>query len=214
MRITHALPLCLFAAIVSGISPTLAYAQFPGIIEDLGRELGIPLPSRDDRSRDSQDNRPRQFSPPNESGRGSGGGDFRVNPGWGRPRSQPQPQPRTPQTSPRYSSPPRYSYPSQPSAPAAKITLTCPSDQNGTVAYTLISGNREYRYTLKTGYRQTINARSTWYIRYESGSGSKIYRLRDNTDYVFLRDAQGQWQIYKKPEPVVSEPPELPQQPL
>ncbi len=212
---------CLLVATIAVTNQNTAHAQLRGILEDIGREYGVPIPKSNPRRNDPEppddDNEYRSKSIPSESGKESGGGNFRRDPGWGQPRpgrrtsppprrSQPSPQPEWRET---YQPPIQSTV--QPVAPATKITISCPKTESETCSYELIAGERSYSYTLKPGYRQTMTTRTAWRIRYQSGAGIKIYRLRGDSDYFFRTNEQGHWQIYRKRAQTEDEKPPMPQ---
>ncbi len=196
---------CLIAAIVA-LSHNSADAQIGNIIEGL-------IPPEAKQFIEGGRNRtppPEQipFSPiPGESGGKNDGPKF-INPGWGTPPRNSRP--------PRTTYPPRDTYPRQryrnvPTTPSKPpLTILCPKGQSGSCDYTLIASNGSYAFTLKPGFKQTLDGSTAWSIRYDGGAGERTYRLSAGEDYILQRNDFGHWQIYKKPTEVIAEPPTLP----
>lgn len=107
---------------------------------------------------------------------------------------------------------PQTSTPSVQNVEQKGIKITLPKTQSEACSFTLISGTSEFARSLSPGQMQPLKGSSAvWYVRFNGNGGLKKYRLRPGNNYVFQRDGQGFWQLYKQPEIVVEEPPVLPQ---
>lgn len=133
---------------------------------------------------------------------------------------QPQPQPQPWQPQPRVEPYPQQIYPSEPPYPPVKkvvavdsIKITLPRSQGEACSFTLINGSRRFARSLTPGQMQKLKGTpNSWNISFNGPAGTTIYRLRDDTDYVFQSQGSGIWQLYKVPKAgVVPEPPLLPQ---
>jgi hypothetical protein len=58
---------------------------------------------------------------------------------------------------------------------------------------------------------QPLRGTTVWRVRYQGNEGTETYRLRGGTTYVFQKDGEGFWQLYRQPAVVDPDPPVLPQ---
>ena len=73
--------------------------------------------------------------------------------------------------------------------------MVLPSAETGSLRYTL---NHKWSYTIDAGESQTLANGHRWIVSYDRGDGMIMSYFLKNGEHFFRREADGNWQLYKK----------------